>query len=1419
MKKLLIFTVAILFISSFLIAAPQNAEERLRMERAQIEDRDPVQTHNPISVPIDDIFDLLDNFAPYNQEGEYPVATDGDYIYTARWNSTEFYRYDLDGTYVGEFTITGAGNLRDLTYDGEYFYASDNSSSIYEMDFADEVLVSTITTTVSGIRSIAYDAENDGFWVGDGWSPGSLQLVDRTGSNIETLPITLTSISGMAWENVLEDGPYLWAYCQNNNNNDLTQIDLETGATIQTFDVTTTGVIPTGATSGGLVITDDLVTGKWVFLGIAQNEMIWVLELADAADPESPAAPTDFVVTPDAGGALEAELSWTNPDLQVNGDPLTDLDAIYVYRGEDIVYTDNNPTIGGTDSYTDTVTESGLYTYMVVGENANGEGIPAVEEAWVGEDVPAAVEDLTLSQPNPNVLEAELTWDNPTEGLHGGAFNEPILGYHIERSDGETFDLTGVHTSFTDDTISEVGYYHYDVTPYNSVGDGGAATSNSVLISDAGLLVMEDFSGVWPPDGWEATSTGANINWEQSNTNNAGGEAPEARFYWSPSGVATQRLITPELDTSGHSALILEFRNFNNDFGGGYDLRLETTSDGVDWTTFETFPASDFGPQLEEIVVQTPDVGSETFQIAWTFDGDSWDINWWCIDDVMLVVAQDDGYLEGTVTLDGGDGDVEDVEISVNGITTNPDATGFYSLDLYPGTYDVTASLYGYQTETEAGVVIIEDEVTEVDFTLGNIDIDVIPASFNVAISLGEIITETMTISNPGAGDLEYSISIDEEESRVLGFRERRNSSANSAPMQRGMHNPSFDEQDPRPGQAALIAPTDDIFDLIDHFPVGVGGGEYSVTTDGDHIYTAAWNSTGFYRYETDGSYIGEFTIAGAGNLRDLTYDGEYFYASPNSNTIYEMDLDNEELIGQFTTTATSSIRGLAYDPDHDGFWVSNNWDPPLTLIDRNGTTISTITTTASSFSGLGWENVTDGGPHLWAYTQELGTQQNNLVQIDITNGSTIQTFDVTTHGIIAGDAISGGMDITDELIPGLWTFIGTSQNDVIWIIELGEAGPEWLVTDPVSGIVPAGESVDIDVIFDATDPELEPDVYNADIVVDHNAPEDPIIVPATMAVDTGPIISVDPESFDVSLSPDELLEEELTISNIGGEDLTFDIELDETLRQAGISKDRISLSLVDANSRVRNERERVDWLSVDPESGTIEPGDEEIVIVSFDAAGLEPDTYTADITITHNAGDPIEIPVTMEVEVPELPMPVNLAVDEEEGLFTWDEPELARQELLEYDVYLDGEYVATTEETEYQYEDLEYNETYEAGVVAVYNWGDSEMATVEFTWLVVSADDPITTITELRGNYPNPFNPDTNISFSLSTPGRVQIEIFNIRGEKVRTLLDSELEASQHEIVWDGRDDRGRTVSSGVFFYRMKTEDYTSVKKMLLMK
>jgi len=103
-----------------------------------------------------------------------------------------------------------------------------------------------------------------------------------------------------------------------------------------------------------------------------------------------------------------------------------------------------------------------------------------------------------------------------------------------------------------------------------------------------------------------------------------------------------------------------------------------------------------------------------------------------------------------------------------------------------------------------------------------------------------------------------------------------------------------------------------------------------------------------------------------------------------------------------------------------------------------------------------------------------------------------------------------------------------------------------------------------------------------------------------------------------------------------------------------------------------------------------------------------------------------------------------------------------------------------------------------------------------------VSADDEEIVITEaavLLKNYPNPFNPATTISFSLEKEAQVDISIYNLKGQKVKTLLHSILPADEHTIVWNGCDEGSKLVSSGIYLFRMETGKYISTKKMLLLK
>ncbi|OQY26573.1 MAG: hypothetical protein B6244_13085, partial [Candidatus Cloacimonetes bacterium 4572_55] len=85
--------------------------------------------------------------------------------------------------------------------------------------------------------------------------------------------------------------------------------------------------------------------------------------------------------------------------------------------------------------------------------------------------------------------------------------------------------------------------------------------------------------------------------------------------------------------------------------------------------------------------------------------------------------------------------------------------------------------------------------------------------------------------------------------------------------------------------------------------------------------------------------------------------------------------------------------------------------------------------------------------------------------------------------------------------------------------------------------------------------------------------------------------------------------------------------------------------------------------------------------------------------------------------------------------------------------------------------------------------------------------------------NYPNPFNPSTTIAFDLPVASSVELTVYNIAGQKTKTLLNEYRESGSHRVTWHGADNSGQTVASGIYFYQLKTEGKTATGKMLLLK
>jgi aminopeptidase N len=108
----------------------------------------------------------------------------------------------------------------------------------------------------------------------------------------------------------------------------------------------------------------------------------------------------------------------------------------------------------------------------------------------------------------------------------------------------------------------------------------------------------------------------------------------------------------------------------------------------------------------------------------------------------------------------------------------------------------------------------------------------------------------------------------------------------------------------------------------------------------------------------------------------------------------------------------------------------------------------------------------------------------------------------------------------------------------------------------------------------------------------------------------------------------------------------------------------------------------------------------------------------------------------------------------------------------------------------------------------------------------IIKVEDTTTEVSEIPGvtgldtwNHPNPFNPSTTIGFTLPDYGRAQLRIYDTSGRQVRQLFDAVTEAGDYEVVWDGRDTRGRSLPSGVYFHRLDTDAGSIKGQMVLLK
>ena len=164
--------------------------------------------------------------------------------------------------------------------------------------------------------------------------------------------------------------------------------------------------------------------------------------------------------------------------------------------------------------------------------------------------------------------------------------------------------------------------------------------ATAMMAQNRAVLLQESFDGTTLPAGWSIDAH--QNNWSVSATNNAGGEPNEMHLAWSPQFSGMTRLITPAVDLTGVSSVVVSFKHALDNYQGSNTIGIATTSDGG--TTWNQGWSQGYNTSNSWTVSQqinTPDMGHANVQFCIFFNGSSYNINDWFFDDIMVFTLED----------------------------------------------------------------------------------------------------------------------------------------------------------------------------------------------------------------------------------------------------------------------------------------------------------------------------------------------------------------------------------------------------------------------------------------------------------------------------------------------------------------------------------------------------------------------------------------------------------------------------------------------------------------------------------------------------------------------------------------------------------------------------------------------------------
>lgn len=582
---------------------------------------------------------------------------------------------------------------------------------------------------------------------------------------------------------------------------------------------------------------------------------------------------------------------------------------------------------------------------------------------------------------------------------------------------------------------------------------------------------------------------------------------------------------------------------------------------------------------------------------------------------------------------------------------------------------------------------------------------------------------------------------------------------------------------------------------------------------DENSILVSDQINDGLLEYDLDGNFIGWFAPAGGvnnailDNVRgwSLRSNGNILVSTAggaNTDAFAEFDWEGNYL-SNFIANGAGGLDGpwdILYRPDHNDYLVTASTSGGIHQYDMNGAYLGDF---ASGFS----------------FTEQIcETESGNILVASFSTPSGVHEF--ASDGTFVGyyDVV-GSLRGVYELPNGniLVTSSGgvyeIDRNNTIVSTKIsGVSARSINFVEPVSPFPPpTNVSVDADTWLLTWDAPSARDLLGYNIYLDDMVTPDGTttntqlqfqnLIPGQTYIagvsavydDPGESVIVEVE-FTFILDPPQNLTAEIVTFN----DVEFNWEAPDNTRDLigyKIYKDGVEIVYIE------------------------DPG-----IFTYTDFGVEPGVHEYCITAIYDEGESDPIIVNIDIVLP-IPQNVEVSFSYPNLIVTWD-PISDGRDLVCYNIYIDEElheggitstmFIFTPGSIPPGMHILNITAEYTGG------W-ESEFSNDVELWDPNSSTDILSLQTELTGNYPNPFNPTTNIKFGLSEDSNVSIKIYNIKGVVVRTLVDCKLNTAYHEVIWNGKDEAGKQVASGLYFYKMVSEGnsgrYTSTKKMILLK